>query len=89
MAWTNCTEVKLQHSRKPRVVAARKLFPQTVEMSGGELKNYSNCLRHALLRQPWEHRKYTPEFEDGYTTGENPNIKIYSHPRLHQKRGWS
>ena len=39
-------------------------------------KNYSDWLHQVSLHQPWEHRKYPPQFEDGYTTVGNPNIMI-------------
>ena len=34
--------------------------------------NNSSCLRQSLLRQPWEQRRYTSLFEDGFTTSGNP-----------------
>ena len=50
-------------------------------MCGVELYNYCSWLRQSLLHQPWKQRKYPPQFEDGYTSGWNPNIMTHSRPK--------
>ena len=78
--------------------------PQTWGVRGVELYNYNSWLRQSLLRQPWEQRKYMPQFEDKYTTGGKPihvlqfacNMSSWNHPKYyitwldadHIPRGW-
>jgi len=51
------------HPRKPYVSLHYITILLIISANrGSELLNYSNLLRQSLLRQPWEQRKYPPQF---------------------------
>ena len=61
--------------------------PQAIQSPGRSLRDMrkvsqtSTWLRHSRLRQPGEQRRYPPQIEDGYTTGEKFIIITRSHPK--------